>query len=116
MKMKSLDAAIYDSSSAVCKFAAEPINFVYPSFLRSAIMTKSKTCNTYDELCSYEGKAVILTTTENEIFYGFASHLPAEYCLHEFGVEEEAIQIGMYVFYPWDIKGITDWQISKVVI
>ena len=106
----------YDSSSAVCRFSAEPINFIYPTFLRSAVMTKSKTCNTYDDLCSYEGKAVILTTTENEIFYGFASHLPAEYCLHEFGVEEEAIQIGMYVFYPWDIKGITDWQISKVVI
>lgn len=106
----------YYGNSAVCRFAAEPINFVYPAFLKSAILTKSENCDAHDDLCSYEGKAVILTTAENEVFYGFATHLPAEYCLHEFGVEEEAIQIGMYVFYPRDIKGITDWQISKVLV
>ena len=106
----------YDGNSAVCRFASEPISFVYPAFLKSAVLTKTESVNTHDDLCSYEGKAIILTTTENEIFYGFASHLPAEYCLHEFGVEEEAVQIGMYVFYPWDIKGITDWQISKALV
>ena len=106
----------FDGNTAVCRFAAEPISFVYPTFLKSAILTKLESCTTHDELCSYEEKAVILTTTDNEVFYGIAFHLPAEYCLHEFGVEEEALQIGMYVFYPRYIKGITDWQISKALV
>lgn len=113
---KIIGCGFYDGNSAVCKFEAEPINFVYPTFLKSAVLTKQEHCRSHDDLCSYNDKAVILTTTENEIFYGFASHLPAEYCLHEFGVEEEAIQIGMYVFYLWDIQGITDWQISKALV
>lgn len=111
-----IGCGFYDGSSAVCKFAIEPINFVYPIFLKSAVLTKPEKCSSHEDLCRYNNKAVILTTTENEIFYGFASHLPAEYCLHEFGVEEEAIQIGMYVFNPRDIQGITDWKISKVLV
>ena len=106
----------YDGNSAICKFAAEPVNFVYPIFLKSAVLTKPENSSSHNDLCSYNDKAVILTTAENEVFYGFAAHLPAEYCFHEFGVEEEAIQIGMYVFYPQDIQGITDWQISKALV
>ena len=64
---------------------------------------------------SYDGKYVRILLENGEFFEGEAEFLPAEYCLHELGREERALQIftgdddnliDSWVFYEGDIAGI----------
>ena len=50
-------------------------------------------------LSSYDHKLIRLTDTDGRIFTGVAEWLSVDYCLHEFGREEEGLQIGEYVFF-----------------
>ena len=49
---------------------------------------------------------VRLTMTDGTVFEGEAIHDPADYCFHEFGQDEEAVEIDHWLFYlttsdPW---------------
>jgi len=50
-------------------------------------------------LSSYDHKLIRLTDTDGRVFTGVAEWLSVGYCLHEFGREEEGLQIGEYVFF-----------------
>ena len=57
-------------------------------------------------LSDYDGKIMRVTDPNGRVFTGFAETHFSEYCLHEFGREEEALQIGSYLFYEKDITAI----------
>lgn len=57
-------------------------------------------------LIAYYDLFLRLETIDGEIFEGFGSHCSAEYCLHEFGREEEAMQIDNWLFYVGDIRRV----------
>ena len=59
-------------------------------------------------LSSYDGKEIRLITKYGDLFYGEAAHFSAEYGMHEFGREEEGIQIGAYLSYITEIKNIEE--------
>lgn len=61
-----------------------------------------------EKLSDYDDKTVRLRTKHGEAFFGTASYFPAEYGLHELGVEEEGVQIDNYVFYDSEIAEITE--------
>ena len=60
------------------------------------------------KLSDYDHKLVQVTDPDGRVFTGYAEHLSSEYCLHEFGREEEALQIREYMFYPPHIAGIAE--------
>ncbi len=46
---------------------------------------------------------VRLTLADGSVFEGEAAHDPADYCFHEFGRDEEAVEIDHWLFYLGDI-------------
>lgn len=54
-------------------------------------------------LKQYDGRMVRITDPDGRVFTGEAEALSADYCLSEFGREEDALQIRDYVFYARDI-------------
>lgn len=58
------------------------------------------------KLSKYEGKCVRVYLKSGEIFEGIAEHDSAEYCFHEFGVDEDALQMENFVLYRRDIKKV----------
>lgn len=54
----------------------------------------------------YEGKLIRLTDDQGNTFTGVADTFPAEYGLHEFGTEEEGIQLGEYTIFRSQIKDV----------
>ena len=54
----------------------------------------------------YEQKLIRLTDDQGNTFTGIADTLPAEFCMHEYGTEEEAIQLGEYIIYRSQIKKV----------
>ena len=54
----------------------------------------------------YEQKLIRLTDDQGNTFTGIADTLPAEYCMHEYGHEEEAIQLGEYIIYKSQITKV----------
>lgn len=54
----------------------------------------------------YEQKLIRLTDDEGNTFTGVADTFPAEYGLHEYGREEEGIQLGEYVIYRSQIAKV----------
>lgn len=53
---------------------------------------------------------VRLTMTDGTVFEGEAIHDPADYCFHEFGRDEEAVEIDHWLFYLSDIRSV---ELSK---
>jgi len=49
---------------------------------------------------------VRLTCIDGTIFEGKAIHDPADYCFHEFGRDEEAVEIDHWLFYLSDIASL----------
>lgn len=49
---------------------------------------------------------VRLTMTDGTVFEGEAIHDPAGYCFHEFGRDEEAVEIDHWLFYLSDIASL----------
>lgn len=54
----------------------------------------------------YEGKLIRLTDDHGNTFTGVADTFPAEYGMHEFGTEEEGIQLGEYIIYRSQIARV----------
>ena len=54
----------------------------------------------------YEQKLVRVTDEQGNEFTGVADTFPAEYGMHELGVEEEGIQLGEYVIFKSQIKEV----------
>ena len=54
----------------------------------------------------YEDKLIRLKDTQGNEFTGTADVFPAEYGLHEFGREEEGIQIGEYLIFRSEIDSV----------
>ncbi len=54
----------------------------------------------------YEDRLVRVTDDKGNVFTGTAETFPAEYGLHEYDREEEAIKIGEYMFFGSDIASI----------
>ena len=104
------------TGKAVLRFASKTVHPVFPVFLRSAVLTAPSDENRCKDWRRCDGKPVRLTTTQDEVFFGIASHHSAEYCFHEFGRDEEALQIGCFVFYPRDIRDVQDWRITSALI
>ena len=53
---------------------------------------------------------VRLTCIDGTIFEGEAAHDPADYCFHEFGRDEEGVEIDRWLFYLSDIRSV---ELSK---
>lgn len=49
---------------------------------------------------------VRLTTIDGEVFEGEPTHDTASYCFHEYGRDEEAVEIDHWLFYLGDIKTV----------
>ena len=58
------------------------------------------------KLSKFDGKCVRLTDRRGDVFEGVCSHNSADYCMHEFGREEESLQMSQTLFYKSDIKKI----------
>lgn len=58
------------------------------------------------ELSTYDNKHVRVTDKWGNVFEGLASSLGADYCFHEYGVEEEGILVGGSLVYKGDITEI----------
>lgn len=54
----------------------------------------------------YEQKLIRLTDDQGNTFTGVADTFPAEYGLHEFGTEEEGIQLGEYIIFKSQIRKV----------
>ena len=55
-------------------------------------------------LNEFDGKLIRITDLDGRVFTGRAEALSSEYCLHEFGREKYALQLGEYVFFGSDIR------------
>lgn len=53
-----------------------------------------------------DGRFVRLTMTDGSVFEGVAMHDCADYCFHEFGRDEEAVEIDHWLFYLSDIQAL----------
>ena len=58
------------------------------------------------DLKQLDGRWVRLVHSDGLAFEGRCEHLHAEYCLHEFGREEDALEIDHWLFYKSDIQSI----------
>ena len=54
----------------------------------------------------YEQKLIRLTDDQGNTFTGVADTFPPEYGLHEFGREEEGVQLGEYVVFKSEIRKV----------
>ena len=61
-----------------------------------------------------DGRFVRLTMTDGSVFEGEAAHDPADYCFHEFGRDEEAVEIDHWLFYLSDIVSIEPAEAREV--
>ena len=57
-------------------------------------------------LKEYDGKIVRMTHDCGKVFTGIASYLSADYSLHEYGREEECIEINGYLTYKSEMRQI----------
>lgn len=58
------------------------------------------------KLSIYDGKLVRIIDKNDVIYEGQCIYDHHEYCMHEFGVDEEALEIDNYLFYESEIKEI----------
>ena len=64
-------------------------------------------------LTKYDGKCIRLTDKYGETFEGICSYNSIDYTYHEYGVEEESIQIICFLFYKSQIKEIKSLENHK---
>ena len=57
---------------------------------------------------------VRLTFADGNVFEGEAVHDPADYCFHEFGRDEEAVEIDHWLFYLSDVVSIEPAEPQEV--
>ena len=59
-------------------------------------------------LFRYQDKEIRITTEDGSVFTGIAEVFPSGYGLHEFGREEEGVQLGDVTIFKSDIRTIED--------
>ena len=59
-----------------------------------------------NEISIYDGKMVRITDSDGKTFTGIAETQSAEYCFHEYGREEDALEVCHFTIYASDIKEI----------
>ena len=59
-----------------------------------------------NEMNRYDGKMVQITDTDGRKFTGIAETQSAEYCFHEYGREEDALEVCGFTVYASDVKEI----------
>ena len=57
-------------------------------------------------LSRYDGVTVRLTTKDGEVFEGECTHEDAEYCEHEYGKAEDALDVDGWLFYRSQIGSV----------
>lgn len=67
------------------------------------------------ELSGYDQKLVRLSDPAGRIFTGRAEALLPEYCLHEYGREEEALEMNGYLFFASDIQTIQEAESLSIL-
>lgn len=58
------------------------------------------------KLKNYDNKLVRITTIDDNVYEGNCYHNSKDYDYHEFGVDEESLQIVCFIFYKSDIKKV----------
>ena len=58
------------------------------------------------DLSDYDGKCVRIVSIDGEVFEGYCEHFSEAYSEHEFGREEDGLQMVDFLFYRNDIKSI----------
>ncbi len=59
-------------------------------------------------IISYDGKYVRLTDKWGDTLTGHAEHQPAEYCFHEYGVDEEGLRVEGCIVYASQITSVEE--------
>lgn len=77
----------------------EPLT-AYPALIKDAAQ------NVPDNLSVYEDREVRLITVHDEVFRGACCSFPAEFGMHELGVEEEGVEIDSWAFYRSEIRSM----------
>ena len=54
----------------------------------------------------FDGKCVRITDSLGDVFEGGCDHLSPDYCMHEFGRDEEGLQMLNFIFYKDNIAAI----------
>ena len=60
------------------------------------------------KLNKYDNKRVRIIDNFNDIFEGICTHNSREYNFHEFGVDEESLQLLNVIFYKSNIKKVKE--------
>lgn len=60
------------------------------------------------DLSNFDSKLVRIVMTDGEIFEGECLYNSSDYCMHEFGVEEDSLQIDHWLFYERDIAEVSE--------
>jgi len=63
----------------------------------------------------YDGKMVRITDSDGRQFTGVATMQSADYCLHEYGRDEEAVEVCSFLIYVSDIREIKLLPDMKVI-
>ena len=58
------------------------------------------------KLKNYDDKLVRITAIDGNVYEGISYHNSKDYDFHEFGVNEESLQIVCFIFYKSDIKKV----------
>ncbi len=67
-----------------------------------------------DLLSRWDGKLVCITDKWGDVFEGECSWCPADYCEHEFGRSEEALQIDDWLFYAGTTRRVEPIQEKEI--
>ena len=59
------------------------------------------------ELAAFDDRSVRITLSDGAVFDGLCRYDCAEYCLHEFGREEDALEIDGWLFYAGEIASVS---------
>ncbi len=62
------------------------------------------------DLKQYDGKCVRITTIWDEVFEGYCNYNSAEYNEHEFGTDEDCLQMVCFLFYGSQIREIASLE------
>lgn len=54
----------------------------------------------------YDNRPVRITTVDEKIYEGICTHNSCDYCFHEFGRDEESLEIDDYLFFADEIRNI----------
>lgn len=77
----------------------EPLT-AYPALIKNAVKSVPENPGIFDD------REIRLITVSDEMFRGVCCSFPAEFGMHELGVEEEGVEIDSWAFYRSDIHSM----------